>query len=167
MKGYNRKGGQEIVAFKIDLHKAYDTVNWNFLKRTLEEFGFHERMVHWVMQCVTTACFTLNMNRDRIGYFKGGRGLRQGDHISPHLFTLTMEIFSLMLQRQIKKDPSFQYYFRCKSIKLFHVCFADDLLVMCHGDANSVRVTKRALDEFSAYSGLLPNHSKSIVFLEA
>ncbi|GJT85849.1 RNA-directed DNA polymerase, eukaryota, reverse transcriptase zinc-binding domain protein [Tanacetum coccineum] len=128
--------------------------------KTLEEFGFHESMVHWVIQCVTTAGFTLNMNRDRIGYFKGGRGLRQGNHISPHLFTLTMENFSLMLQRQIKKDPSFQYYFGCKSIKLFHVCFVDDLLVMCHGDTNSVRVTKRALDEFSAYSGLLPNNSK-------
>ncbi|GKD33287.1 hypothetical protein Tco_1248796 [Tanacetum coccineum] len=44
------------------------------------------------------------------------------------------------------------------------MCFADDLLVMCHGDTTFVRVIKKALDAFSAYSGLLPNNSKSIVF---
>ncbi|GJZ17287.1 RNA-directed DNA polymerase, eukaryota, reverse transcriptase zinc-binding domain protein [Tanacetum coccineum] len=107
MKGYNRKGGPKRVAFKMDLQKAYDTVNWNFLKKALEEFGFHEKMVHWVMQCVTTPGFNLNVNGESIGYFIGGRGLRQGDPILPYLFTLIMEIFSLMLQRKIKKDSSF------------------------------------------------------------
>ncbi|GJV99439.1 RNA-directed DNA polymerase, eukaryota, reverse transcriptase zinc-binding domain protein [Tanacetum coccineum] len=120
MKGYNRKGGPKRVAFKIDLQKAYDTINW----------------------------FTINMNGERVGYFKGGRGLRQDDPMSPYLFTLIMEIFSLMLQRQIEKDSKFQYHFRCKSLKLVHVCFADDLLVMCHGDTSSVEVIKRALDDF-------------------
>ncbi|GJZ31357.1 RNA-directed DNA polymerase, eukaryota, reverse transcriptase zinc-binding domain protein, partial [Tanacetum coccineum] len=49
----------------------------DFLKKTLEEFRFHRRMVHWIMECVTTIGFTLNVNGERIGYFKGGRGLRQ------------------------------------------------------------------------------------------
>nr|GEV03542.1 RNA-directed DNA polymerase, eukaryota, reverse transcriptase zinc-binding domain protein [Tanacetum cinerariifolium] len=164
MKGYNRKGGPKRVAIKIDLQKAYDTVSWSFLKKVLVEFRFQERMVHWIMQCVSTVGFTLNVNGERVGYFKGGRGLRQGDPISLYLFTLIMEIFSLMLKRQIEKDPKFQYHFGCKDLKLVHVCFADDLLVMCHGDSNSVKVIKRALDEFSACSGLLPNNSKSTVF---
>nr|GEV39471.1 hypothetical protein [Tanacetum cinerariifolium] len=111
--GYNRKGGPKRIGLKIDLQKAYDTVNWGFLRKTLEEFSFHERMVHWIMECVTTTGFTLNVNGERIGYFKGGRGLRQ---------------------------------------------------VMCHWDAKSVRVIKRALDEFSECSGMLPNNSKSTVF---
>ncbi|GJS14637.1 RNA-directed DNA polymerase, eukaryota, reverse transcriptase zinc-binding domain protein [Tanacetum coccineum] len=121
-------------------------------------------MVKWIIQCVTTAAFTLNVNGDRIGYFKGSRGFRQGDPISLYLFTLIMEIFSLTLQREIDNELNFQYHFGCKSIKLSHVCFADDLLVMCHGDATSVGVIKKALDAFSACSRLLPNYSKSIVF---
>nr|GEX78902.1 RNA-directed DNA polymerase, eukaryota, reverse transcriptase zinc-binding domain protein [Tanacetum cinerariifolium] len=85
------------------------------------------------------------MSTRLIGYFKGGRRLRQ-----------------------IEKDTKFQYYFRCKSLKLVHVCFiVDDLLVMCHGDFDSVRVIKIALDEFSACSGLLPNNSKSTVFFRS
>ncbi|GJR35995.1 hypothetical protein Tco_1211679 [Tanacetum coccineum] len=75
-----------------------------------------------------------------------------------------MEIFSLMLKRQINNHPRFQYHFGCKPIKLVHVCFANDLLVMCHGDSYSVRVIKSALDEFSACYGLLPNNPKSTVF---
>ncbi|GJT98779.1 RNA-directed DNA polymerase, eukaryota, reverse transcriptase zinc-binding domain protein [Tanacetum coccineum] len=164
MRGCNRKGGPKRVAFKIDIQKAYDTVNWEFLKKVLEGFGFHEKMVNWIMQCVTTAAFTLNVNGDRIGYFKGGRGLRQGGPISPYLFTLIMEVFSLILLREIDHEPNFQYHFGCKDIKLSHVCFADDLLVMCHGDAISVGVIKKALDAFSAVSGLIPNNSKSTAF---
>nr|GEW73720.1 hypothetical protein [Tanacetum cinerariifolium] len=95
-----------------------------------------------------------------VGYFKGGRGLRQGDPISPYLFTLIMEVFSLIMKREIDKEPMFQYHFGCKSLKVSHVCFVDDLVVMCHGDTTSVGVIKRALDEFSACYGLQPNHSK-------
>nr|GEX42917.1 hypothetical protein [Tanacetum cinerariifolium] len=68
MRGYNRKGGPKRVVIKTAIQKAYDTY-------------------------VSTAAFTLNVNGDRVGYFKGGRGLRKGDPISPYLFTLIMEVF--------------------------------------------------------------------------
>lgn len=164
MKGYNRKNGPKRAALKIDIQKAYDTVNWGFLRRILIEFGFHLKMVEWIMQCVSTTAFTINVNGERIGYFKGARGLRQGDPMSPYLFTLIMEIFTLVLRRKINSSGDFQYHFGCKEMKLTHVCFADDLLVMCHGDTASVGVIKGAIEEFSSYSGLLPNISKSTVF---
>ncbi|GJW27925.1 RNA-directed DNA polymerase, eukaryota, reverse transcriptase zinc-binding domain protein [Tanacetum coccineum] len=125
--------------------------------------AFFKSLESYWQRCLQSR-FTINVNGERIVYFKEGRGLRQGDPISPYLFTLIMEIFSLLLQRQINNHPSFQYHFGCKPIKLVHVCFADDLLVMCHGDSYFVRVIKNALDEFSACSGLLPNNSKSTVF---
>ncbi|GJU01500.1 RNA-directed DNA polymerase, eukaryota, reverse transcriptase zinc-binding domain protein [Tanacetum coccineum] len=114
--GYDRKGGPSRVAFKIDIQKAYDTVNWCFLETILTHFG--------------------------------GRGLRQGDPMSPYLFTLVMECFTLMMDRNVKRNPKFQYHYGCKNMEITHVCFADDLLVLCHGDADSVKVVRETIDEF-------------------
>lgn len=145
MKGYNRKNGPKRVALKIDIQKAYDTMNWEFLRKILLEFGFHIKMVEWIMQCVTTTTFTINVNGERIGYFKVARGLRQGDPMSPYLFTLIMEIFTLVLKRKINRSREFHYHFGCKDMKLTHVCFATDLLVMCHGDLHQLVLLKRLL----------------------
>ncbi|GKB12587.1 RNA-directed DNA polymerase, eukaryota, reverse transcriptase zinc-binding domain protein [Tanacetum coccineum] len=156
-KGYNRKQKIKRVAFKIDLQKAYDTIDWSFLKIVLEQFGFPERMVNWIMVCVSTTKFSININGERKGYFSGGRGLRQGDPMSPYLFTLIMEVFSLILERNIDRNNEFKYHHGCKNLKITHLYFADDLLVFCHGDITSVSTIKEALEEFSNYSGLKAN----------
>ncbi|GJW84354.1 RNA-directed DNA polymerase, eukaryota, reverse transcriptase zinc-binding domain protein [Tanacetum coccineum] len=163
-KRYNRKQKTKKVSFKIDLEKAYDTISWDFLKEILEMFGFHKTMVNWIMTCITSTKFSINMNGERVGYFKGGRGLRQGDPISPYIFTLVMEVLNLLIQKNIEESKGFKYHFGCKNLKITHLCFADDLLVFCRGDVVSVKVMKKSLDEFSGFSGLLPNMQKSTIF---
>nr|GEY48047.1 hypothetical protein [Tanacetum cinerariifolium] len=100
-EGYNRKQKFKRVSFKIDLQFAYDTIDWGFLKVVLEQFGFLGKMVEWIMVCVSTTKFSININREMKGYFSGGRGLRQDDLISPYLFTLVMEVFSIIMGRNI------------------------------------------------------------------
>lgn len=85
--------------------------------------------------------------------------------MSPYIFTLVMEVLSLILRQQISESDNFKFHWGCKDLQISHLCFADDLLVLCHGDVNSVKVVKKALDKFSAVSGLHPNMGKSIVFL--
>nr|GEZ45879.1 RNA-directed DNA polymerase, eukaryota, reverse transcriptase zinc-binding domain protein [Tanacetum cinerariifolium] len=121
-------------------------------------------MIQWIMTCVSSAAFTISVNGERFGYFKGGRGLRQGDPISPDLFTLVMEVFSLIMSRNVQNSPDFKYHVGCKELKLTHLIFADDLLVLCHGDLKSISVLKKALNEFSKVFGLVPNINKSVVF---
>nr|GEW83494.1 hypothetical protein [Tanacetum cinerariifolium] len=65
------KGGPRRVAFKIDIQKAYDTADPCFLENILNQFGFHKKMVQWIMNCVKTASFTINVNGENCGLFKG------------------------------------------------------------------------------------------------
>ncbi|PWA66526.1 RNA-directed DNA polymerase, eukaryota, Reverse transcriptase zinc-binding domain protein [Artemisia annua] len=164
LKGYKCANGQKRCSFKIDIQKAYDTVSWEFLNSILHKFGFPDKMINWILTCVTTPHFTICVNGDRYGYFSGGKGLRQGDPISPYLFTLVMEVLNLFIKDEIGKERNFKYHFGCKNLKLTHLCFADDLLVLCHGDATSVNTIKKALGNFSKVSGLYPNLSKSTMF---
>ncbi|GJY45431.1 RNA-directed DNA polymerase, eukaryota, reverse transcriptase zinc-binding domain protein [Tanacetum coccineum] len=97
-------------------------------------------------------------------FWKGGRGLKQGDPIPPYLFTLVIEVFNLIMSKKIKEYNEYKFHFGCKELKLSHMCFADDLLVLCKGNKGSLEVIKKTLDEFSQVSGLNPNLGKSIIF---
>ncbi|GKC77883.1 RNA-directed DNA polymerase, eukaryota, reverse transcriptase zinc-binding domain protein [Tanacetum coccineum] len=95
------------------------------------------------------------------------KGIRQGDPMSPCLFTMVMEFFTLVMARNVRKSANFNYHFGCKSLKITHICLADDLMVFCHGDTSSVKVIKDLIEEFGKCSGLLPNFNKSTIFFRS
>ncbi|KAJ9535674.1 hypothetical protein OSB04_un001171 [Centaurea solstitialis] len=162
--GYQRDTGQPRCAFKIDLRKAYDTVDWKYMSVMLHGFGFHPVLCNWISEMLHTSSFSIALNGDTFGFFKGARGLRQGDPISPYLFTLVMEGFSMILKQCIQEASSFSFHQGCEEMNITHLCFADDLFVFTGGDLASVDVLKRALETFKVKSGLEPNLAKSEIF---
>ncbi|GJW55345.1 hypothetical protein Tco_0099430 [Tanacetum coccineum] len=162
MHNYHKKKGPPRCAFKIDIQKAYDTVDWRFLEHILIRFGFHNTMVRWIMACVSSTSFSLSINRNIHGYFKGKRGLRQGDPLSPYLFTLVMEILTLILKRRVRLSDLFRFHRHCEEIQLINVCFANDLFIFARGDVESARVIMESLKEFKLTSGLVPSLPKSM-----
>ena len=107
-RGYQRKHISPRCLLKFDLQKAFDSVHWGFLKDLLNALRFPKIFTSWIMACVTTVNFIIHINGQDQGSFKGGRGLRQGDPLSPMLFVLTMEYFSrLMSSISLHKGFSF------------------------------------------------------------
>ncbi|KAK4381838.1 Transposon TX1 uncharacterized protein [Sesamum angolense] len=84
--GYNQSRLPPRCALKVDLRKAYDTVEWDFLMATLQLFGFPPKFIGWIEGCVTSPSFSLHLNGGIHGFFAGAQDLRQGDPMSPYLF---------------------------------------------------------------------------------
>ncbi|XP_022014453.1 uncharacterized protein LOC110913945 [Helianthus annuus] len=164
MHNYHRNHGPPRCAFKVDIQKAYDTVDWNFLEHTLMGFRFDSKMIKWIMACVTSTSFSLAINGNLHGYFRGKQGLRQGDPMSPYLFTLVMEVLTLILQHKVSFSADFKFHHKCEKQRIINLCFADDLFLFARGDHKSASVILQAINTFSSMSRLVPSMSKSIVF---
>ncbi|KAK3221959.1 hypothetical protein Dsin_008984 [Dipteronia sinensis] len=163
-RNYHKDASCPRLALIVDLMKAFDMVNWGFLLETHAAFHFPSNVIMWIKACLTTPKFSISFNADLAGFFFEKRGLLQRKPMSPYLFVIAMEVLSKFLAKRIENFPSFKFHWRCDKIKLSHLCFADDLIMLCHGFLSSTRVIKAALDEFSLLSGLYANHAKSNIF---
>jgi hypothetical protein len=92
-----RSGGDCFAALKLDMSKAYDRVEWHFLKRMMEKMGFDSRWINLIMQCVSTVSYRIKVNGELTEEIVPTRGLRQGDPLSPYLFLICAERFSGLL----------------------------------------------------------------------
>jgi hypothetical protein len=97
------KGGDKGLVLKQDYEKAYDRVDWGFLAEMLRARGFGPRWVSWVMKLVQGGSTSISMNNNFFGYFQSGKGLRQGDPLSPLLFNLVVDVFTRLLIKAVRK----------------------------------------------------------------
>ena len=109
------------------------------MESLLDMLGFPSRFVHLIMQCVSSASFSIAVSGNLYGFFKGKSGIRQGDPLSRYLFICCMEYFSRML-KQSSRMLGFQYHSKCSSLDISHLAFADDVLLLCWGDLSSVNI---------------------------
>ena len=77
-----RQNGIHGIMCKLDIQKAYDHVNWDYLLNILRQMEFGDKWVKWMEVCIKTIRFSVLVNGEPIGFFASERGLRQGDPLS-------------------------------------------------------------------------------------
>lgn len=161
--GYHRDKGPARITIKVDIAKAFDTIDWGFIFSMLQGLQIPDTYLYWLHACITTPSFMVGFNGTVQGYFRSTRGMRQGDPLSPYLFVMAMNCLSILLDKGAE-DGRFRYHHHCKESKLTHLCFADDLLIFCDGDTQSIKNILNIIEQFTEVSGLAINISKTSFF---
>ncbi|KAG7579308.1 Reverse transcriptase domain [Arabidopsis thaliana x Arabidopsis arenosa] len=164
VKDYHKDSISGRCAIKIDISKAFDSVQWSFLQNVLAAMDFPPEFVHWIMLCITTASFSVQVNGELAGFFQSSRGLRQGCSLSPYLFVICMDVLSRMLDKAAAARQ-FGYHPKCKTLGLTHLSFADDIMVLSDGKVRSIEGIVTVFDEFAKKSGLRISMEKSTIYM--
>ena len=145
-----------IAAVSLDAEKAFDRVEWRFLFRTLEIFGFGGIFTKWVHLLYKQPEAAVQTNGYTSPHFELGRGTRQGSPLSPLLFCLVME----PLAAAIMGDDNFPGVTFNGSVHK-SLMYADDILLLVSDPMVSIPSLLNTINTFSKFSGYKVNWDKS------
>ncbi|GJX20869.1 putative RNA-directed DNA polymerase [Tanacetum coccineum] len=155
---------QNLLIFKVDFEKAFDSVNWNFLLDVMRQMGFGLKWRKWIASCLSSASISVLVNGSPSNEFFMERGLRQGDLLSPFLFLIVAEA----LQVTILNACDIGFY---KGVRLSNsglnvslLQFADDALLFGEWSRLNASNLINILKCFEMGSGLKVNLDKSRIF---
>ena len=150
---------------QVDLSKAYDNVNWEFLINILKAMDLPSDFINWIWVCISSPAYIIAFNGELIGFFQGKKGIRQGDPMSSHLFVLVMDVLAKSLD-QGAVNGLFGLHPKCLAPMITHLSFADDVLVFSDGSESSLNGILSILDDFKLGSGLGINREKTTLLLD-
>jgi hypothetical protein len=119
----------QAFMLKIDLAKAFDRLEWNFIVAALRRKGMHAHFINLVHSCVSSPTFSVIINGQPFAKFRGNRGIRQGCPLSPYLFVLAINELSLALQEAMSANSLAGITLGPNCPPIHSLLFADDLLV--------------------------------------
>ena len=150
---------------KLDMVKAYDKVNWNFLFKVLLKFGLSPKWCKWVKACISGVVFSVMINGVPSGFFSSSQGVRQGDPLSPSLFIIMLEAFNRLVTSTHINGNWKGIQLPRSTIFNTHSLFADDTLLFGFASLQEARSIKHVLDLYSAISGQQICIPKSKVYI--
>jgi hypothetical protein len=155
------KNKEEGIILKLDYEKAYDRVSWDFLFEVLESRGFGKIWIKWIKQIVQGGFVSVVLNGVEGNPFKTGKGLRQGDPISPLLFNLVADTLTRMLKRAADKGLVRGLLSSVREGGIMSLQYVDDTLLFSSVENAHLRNLKCILLWFEQVSGMRINFHKS------
>lgn len=140
------------MALKLDMYKAYDCLEWDYILEILSSFGFSDKWVELIKKCISTVSYQIKFNGKLSSPFSPMRGLRQGDPISPYLFILAAEGLSRLISKATDEGRLSGIKIGRDSPCLTHLFFADDAMILCKASRSNCFELVRILNCYTSAS---------------
>uniref|UniRef100_A0A803PHZ0 Reverse transcriptase domain-containing protein n=1 Tax=Cannabis sativa TaxID=3483 RepID=A0A803PHZ0_CANSA len=124
-----KKGKGGLMEIKLDMLKAYDRIEWNFLQEVLKGHDFDQQVCDLIMECVQPVSYSVLINGVPQKKFFPKRGLRQGDPLSPFLFLLCHDVLSKLIIKQQARGRFHGISISRSAPAISHLMFADDTIL--------------------------------------
>nr|KAJ0197364.1 hypothetical protein LSAT_V11C700352090 [Lactuca sativa] len=164
MYSWAKKANEKMLLFKVDFNKAFDSVNWEYLDHIQMQLGFGEKWRRWIQSCLKTPTLSILVNGSPIKEFGMGRGIRQGDPLSPFLFLIAMEGLHIVMEEACAKGIFRGMQVPNSEVCISHLLYADDALFVGEWSDENIKNLARILRFFHVSSGLKVNFDKSKIF---
>ncbi|CAN1246312.1 Transposon TX1 uncharacterized 149 kDa protein [Linum grandiflorum] len=162
-----KSGKKHFMAVKLDMEKAYDRIEWDYLFFIMRCFGFDARWISWIRECITTTSYSVLVNGVPSPTFNPSRGLRQGDPLSPLLFPLCTEGLISLIQDSITNKHLSGIRLNRHCPILSHILFADDTFVFLQASHAECTSLLHLLQRYETCSGLRVNLTKSAIYFSS
>lgn len=129
----------------------------------MHDLWFLNHFTQLIMTCLTTTQYSILINEVPIDLVHPKGGLRKSDPLSPLIFTPCKKYFSIAMQT-VGEYPNFKFHFRCKSLKINHICFVDVLLMFSKRDKDMIQLMLEGFQVFTDTIGLVVNPQKSSIY---
>lgn len=94
VRDIDRKSMGGNVCFKLDMAKAYDSLEWRFFLRKMKAFGLSENAWDLVYRIICNIDYSFYVNGEIVGHVRSSHGVRQEDPLSPLLFVLAQQVLT-------------------------------------------------------------------------
>jgi len=143
------------IILNIDFEKAFDSINWNFVFKSLEAFNFGEKFISFIKTLYNNISSTIINNGEISDWFSPKRGVRQGCPISPYLFIIAVELLAINIREN--KDVK---GINIDGTELKISQLADDTNCFV-SDTESVQAILSTFGDFKLCAGLIVNMDKT------
>ncbi|XP_060963433.1 uncharacterized protein LOC133032963 [Cannabis sativa] len=157
----HKRGRGGLMAIKLDMHKAYDKMEWNFLDKVLLKNGLNESSRRLLMACVTSVSYSVLLNGCPLKKIIPQRGLRQGDPLSPFLFLLCQDVLSKLIVKAELVGSLHGISIAHSTPPISHLMFADDTILFSLANETGARKLLERLTTYENWSGQMCSKSKS------
>ena len=137
----------KYMTIKTHMSKAYDWVEWDFVKALLRKMGFAPHLIKLIMECITSVQYRVLLNGQPRGLIIPHRGLRQGDPLSPYLFIMCTEALISNIKKAEREKQLTGMKVARASPAISQLFFADDSLFFCKAQKEECQIILMILKE--------------------